>query len=91
MPDLTLKRMDAAIRRVLDIADPHYGGPVVPLDCRIFLAGMQAAAKLALPARRETVIADFEFAQGWNDGHDAHQQGIRATVKRLGKEMKVDG
>ena len=56
-----------------------------------FLAGMNAAAKLKHQVRTEETPSDYEYGEGWDAGHDAHQSAIRATVGRLKKEMKANG
>jgi hypothetical protein len=74
MADLTFKRMDAAIRRVLFADDPLYD-VVTPVDRAIYLAGMKAAAQ----------VSNWKHGQ-WIPSEDA--LSIRAAVKRLNKEMR---
>jgi hypothetical protein len=100
MNDITLKRMHAATDKIVGKVFESCLDPENSIDydkaLRIaaeggFLAGMEAAAKLKHQVRTEETPSDYEYGEGWDAGHDAHQSAIRATVGRLKKEAKSNG
>jgi hypothetical protein len=91
MPDLTRKRMDAAIRRELDQAGFNpCGGPVEDWQRAIYLAGkidgMRAAAKTNVPL--PPPMRGDEFREGMMAGRDRTLDAIRAVIRRLKREAK---
>jgi hypothetical protein len=85
MPDPTLKRMNAAIRRIVEPKMQTCSDLESEKDFRDvlqyaaqdgFLAGMEAAAKIDSGLDVSSIAVT------------RHKQNIRATVKRLRKEIK---
>ncbi len=98
MPDLTLKRMDAAIRQELrkrgcEFEPGTNSGPVN----NIFFEDLRAVALLAmnLAAEVEPVMVyksgDDAFNEGECEGRDSTRAAIKKRARWLRKEMKANG
>ena len=99
MANLTLKRMHAVTDKIVEKVFESCLDPENSVDydkaLRVaaedgFMAGMEAAANLKHRVRAEETPSDYEYGEGWDGGHDAHQSAIRATVVRLKKEAKAN-
>ena len=97
MPDLTLKRMDAAIRQELrkrgcEFEPGTNSGPVN----NIFFEDLRAVALLAmnLAAEVEPVMAyrpdDYLFHYGQREGRDRTRAAIKKRAAWLRKEAKAN-
>lgn len=84
MSELTLKRVDARIRRVLRKHKLQTGNLVWHLsDFRaVYLSGLEDGKKVKHQLREELPHTS------WDNGHDAHAATIAATVKRLRAEVR---
>ena len=89
---MTLKQVDAKIRRILRDDLPKgakhcFDCTPVALDYALFLAGMAAAEKVV----DEDYNDDYRGARNaWQNGHDSHKDAIRDEAKRLRKESRND-